>query len=217
MNVERAPFRSSGAPAETLEPHAKVRIHGLSARAELNSCGGTILCWHADKGRYGVQVEGSLETVLLRPTNLEEVKPPRVREKWAPEWRSAEARPPCFARALGMLPDHTRGRPLSVGGRHHREQGARAARRRGRGGSEASFRRRLRRGGRRWGRCGVGAHSASTGVGVPSAPFCVHDLPNCLVDGMYVSPRHLPPFCDRDGGEPRSKIVPRRQGGDTCP
>ncbi|EOD29214.1 hypothetical protein EMIHUDRAFT_252010 [Emiliania huxleyi CCMP1516] len=72
MNVERAPFRSSGAPAETLEPHAKVRIHGLSARAELNSCGGTILCWHADKGRYGVQVEGSLETVLLRPTNLEE-------------------------------------------------------------------------------------------------------------------------------------------------
>ena len=40
--------------------------------------------------RYGVQIEGTLETVMLRAANLEEVKPPRS-EKWAPEWRSVEA------------------------------------------------------------------------------------------------------------------------------
>lgn len=40
--------------------------------------------------RYGVQVEGTLETVMLRPVNLEEVRAPRA-EKWSPEWRSAEA------------------------------------------------------------------------------------------------------------------------------
>jgi hypothetical protein len=40
--------------------------------------------------RYGVQVEGTLEMVMLRPVNLEEVRAPRA-EKWSPEWRSAEA------------------------------------------------------------------------------------------------------------------------------
>jgi len=35
-------------------------------------------------------VDGTLETVMLRPVNLEQIKAPRA-EKWSPDWRSPEA------------------------------------------------------------------------------------------------------------------------------
>mmetsp|Transcript_11002 Transcript_11002/g.36499 ORF Transcript_11002/g.36499 Transcript_11002/m.36499 type:complete len:178 (-) Transcript_11002:166-699(-) len=94
-NLQKAPFRAGGEASLAdsklhLEPHSKVRMRELSGRVDLNGLGGTILCWDEVKQRYGVQVEGTLETVMLRPVNLEEVRAPRA-EKWSPEWRSAEA------------------------------------------------------------------------------------------------------------------------------
>lgn len=61
-------------------PATKVRIKGLTAKPELNGCGGTVLSWNEEKERYAVQMDGSLKEMLLRAANLERDK----REAWTP-------------------------------------------------------------------------------------------------------------------------------------
>ena len=46
-------------------------LHGLAARPELNGQAGTCLEWHGDKERYSVRLNGSSETVKVRPCNLQ--------------------------------------------------------------------------------------------------------------------------------------------------
>ena len=61
-------------------PTTKVRLKGLTAKPELNGCGGTVLDWNEEKERYVVQIDGSLKEMLLRGANLERDK----REAWTP-------------------------------------------------------------------------------------------------------------------------------------
>ena len=56
------------------DPATKVRIKGLTAKPELNGCGGTVLSWNEEKERYAVQMDGSLKEMLLRAANLERDK-----------------------------------------------------------------------------------------------------------------------------------------------
>ena len=46
-----------------------VKLHGLS-RADLNGRSGRVVSWSADKGRLGVQIDGSNGTLAVKPNNL---------------------------------------------------------------------------------------------------------------------------------------------------
>lgn len=72
--------RNSEADATAFGAGVKVLLKGLSAKPELNGHGGTVVQWNEEKGRYVVQMDGSLEKVLLRASNLER----STREAWAP-------------------------------------------------------------------------------------------------------------------------------------
>lgn len=72
--------RDDAADATAFGAGVKVLLKGLLAKPELNGCGGTIVEWNAEKGRYVVQLDGSLASMLLRASNLERSK----RAAWTP-------------------------------------------------------------------------------------------------------------------------------------
>ena len=47
-----------------------VNLGGLKGRPELNGTRGTVVAFHADKGRYAIRLP-SAEKILLRPENLQ--------------------------------------------------------------------------------------------------------------------------------------------------
>ena len=75
--AECTPARSGGgdnaaiAPA-ALHDGARVQIHGLQAKPELNGRSGTATAWNAEKGRWAVELEpaGEGKPVLVKPANL---------------------------------------------------------------------------------------------------------------------------------------------------
>ena len=69
------------ADSTAFAPGVKVRIKGLSAKPQLNGCGGTVEAWNEEKERYVIKIDGSLQNMLLRAANLERDK----REAWSPE------------------------------------------------------------------------------------------------------------------------------------
>ena len=50
--------------------HQRVRISGLAAKPEFNGCFGKCVSWDAEKGRYGVALEGRKESLSLKFANL---------------------------------------------------------------------------------------------------------------------------------------------------
>jgi BolA-like protein 1 len=69
-------LRAQTSPKDKLAPGLRVRLHGLTARPELNGAYGTLISWETGKGRYAVEVSGgdaskAAERLLLKPTNLE--------------------------------------------------------------------------------------------------------------------------------------------------
>lgn len=58
------------APMPPLAVGAHVRLQTLVARPELNGCSGRVIAWKAEKGRCVVKLDGSGDTLLLRPPNL---------------------------------------------------------------------------------------------------------------------------------------------------
>ena len=56
-----------------------VKAHSLTSAPEHNGAEGTLVSYHADKGRWEVRLPGSDKTLALKPDNLELVqKPPGV-------------------------------------------------------------------------------------------------------------------------------------------
>lgn len=51
-------------------PAASVRIHGLSARADLNGRTGKLIKFDEPSGRWGLRVDGTGEEVRIRPANF---------------------------------------------------------------------------------------------------------------------------------------------------
>lgn len=49
----------------------RMRIHGLASRPELNGTWGTLTAYHDAKIRYAVKLDAGVETLLIRPANLE--------------------------------------------------------------------------------------------------------------------------------------------------
>jgi hypothetical protein len=60
---------------------SRVKLKGLTAKPELNGCGATVVEWNEEKERFAVELDGSLQRMLLRAANLERDR----RERWAPE------------------------------------------------------------------------------------------------------------------------------------
>lgn len=77
--------RSDSRDADAFAPQSRVRIKALVAKPELNGCGGTVIEWNEDKERFVVELDGSLQKMLLRAANLERDR----RERWAPEMHTA--------------------------------------------------------------------------------------------------------------------------------
>lgn len=77
--------RANANDAEAFSAGTRVKLKGLSAKPELNGCGATVVEWVEDKERFAVELDGSLQKMLLRAANLERDK----RERWAPEMHSA--------------------------------------------------------------------------------------------------------------------------------
>ena len=51
----------------------------------LNGCGATVVEWNDEKERFVIELDGSLQRMLLRAANLERDR----RERWAPEMHTA--------------------------------------------------------------------------------------------------------------------------------
>jgi len=138
-NLTQAPFRARGVNPSLassnvqLEPHSKVRMRGLSGRAELNGLGGTVLCWNEEKQRCGEFAP----TKPLRNQRIAMRSVPPAAQVWGSGGRDArdgDAAP----RQPGADQGAARGKvvtglAIARGGRGHCCQGARAAR--GRGGA----------------------------------------------------------------------------------
>lgn len=81
---------------------AKVTLHGLGSKPELNGRTGTVLHYDAEKERYAVQVDppgdnaarihasGNIKSMMLRAVNLEPIRPAVRKEKWTPEMHDPE-------------------------------------------------------------------------------------------------------------------------------
>ena len=78
--------RSAAGDSTAFAGGTRIRIKGLSAKPELNECGGKVLEWNAEKERFVVELDGSLRTILLRAQNLERDR----RERWEPEMHTTE-------------------------------------------------------------------------------------------------------------------------------
>ena len=91
--VDRQQNRVSGLTMPEAEPDefndllgARVIVHGLTGRPDLNGCSGRVMSWHQVHGRAGVRLDGETKSIAIRPANLrkEEAtteavhKPPRV-------------------------------------------------------------------------------------------------------------------------------------------
>ena len=50
---------------------SKVVLKGLVARAHLNGSSGIVIAFHAERGRFAVQVDGHINQLALRPVNLQ--------------------------------------------------------------------------------------------------------------------------------------------------
>ena len=50
---------------------SKVVLKGLVARADLNGSSGIVIAFHAERGRFAVQVDGHIDPLALRPVNLQ--------------------------------------------------------------------------------------------------------------------------------------------------
>ena len=77
--------KANARDAEAFTPQTRVKIKGLSGKPELNGCGGTVLEWNEEKERFVVELDGSLQKMLLRAANLERDR----RERWVPEMHTA--------------------------------------------------------------------------------------------------------------------------------
>ena len=60
---------------------SRVKIKNLSAKPELNGSGASVVEWNAEKGRFVIEIDGSMQRMLLRAANLERDR----RERWSPE------------------------------------------------------------------------------------------------------------------------------------
>jgi len=64
---------------ENLEIRAKGIIQGIQARPELNGREGWVIHWHADTGRFKVEIAGEAEEYFaLKPANIRLIPDPGV-------------------------------------------------------------------------------------------------------------------------------------------
>ena len=80
------------------------RIHGLGGRADLNGCTGVAVAYSAQRGRYALEIDGTGESVRVRPQNLHlstdeepaaaalEPEPATVGRRGQPDLAPAEAK-----------------------------------------------------------------------------------------------------------------------------
>lgn len=61
-----SPHRSPREGGQELETGARVSLHGLLAKPELNGLGGTVVAWSEENRRYVVLVDGSTDPIMLR-------------------------------------------------------------------------------------------------------------------------------------------------------
>ena len=73
------------ADADAFATGARVKLKDLKAKADLNGCGGTVVEFDESKGRFVVEIHGSMQRMLLKAANLERDR----RERWAPEMHTA--------------------------------------------------------------------------------------------------------------------------------
>ena len=77
--------KSDLADADAFATGARVKLKDLKAKADLNGCGGTVVEFDESKGRFVVEIDGSMQRMLLKAANLERDR----RERWAPEMHTA--------------------------------------------------------------------------------------------------------------------------------
>lgn len=77
--------KSNSGDSDAFSEGSRVRLKGLSAKPELNGCGGTVVEWNDEKERFVVELAGSMQRMLFRAANLERDR----REQWSPEMHTA--------------------------------------------------------------------------------------------------------------------------------
>ena len=111
--LRRIKLKPGRADQPTIPPLTKVTIDELHSRTDLNGTSATVLCWNEEKQRYEVQIDRTLETILLKRGNVREVKPERGRGEWTPEWRTVEAASDIDAREKAALEEQAGENPFA--------------------------------------------------------------------------------------------------------